>query len=454
LRSTLQPPPEVPMKAAILLSLSIAVLALFSCSSEPVKPGTDDSEANVNAYAREMISQGREIFRHDTFGSEAFWTRTRLHEVIGGTHNGGVGDGITPSKALDVGLKVDLTRLPQGVLPLLQAGSMRLSDPAVTLALLKADAVVGLKGFFDKDGKRLTGLGVTCALCHSTVDDSLRHGIGRRRDGWPNRDLNIGAIVALAPDLTAFTQAIGVDDATVRKVLNAWGPGKYDAELIFDGKGFRPDGKTAATLLPAAFGLAGVNSHTWTGSWGSVSYWNAYVANTQMHGQGTFYDPRLANKQKYPTPAAGALANKRDGEDRITGKLAALHFYQLSLPTPKAPAGAFNREAANRGEGIFKGKAKCAGCHVPPLYTEPGYNLHTPAEIGIDDFQASRSPDGRYRTEPLRALWETNKIHKGGFYHDGRFATLLDVVNHYDRHFASRLSEQEKADLIEFLKSI
>jgi len=428
--------------AALVLSLVAALIVLFSCSSEPTRPGTDTSEQNVDSHAREMLAQGREIFRHDTFGSEVFWSKTRLHEMIGGTHNGGTGDGITPSKALDIGLKVDLTRLPQGVLPLLQAGSARLSDPAVTLALLKADSVVGLKGYFDADGKRLTGLGVTCALCHSTVDDSLRKGIGRRRDGWPNRDLNIGAIVALAPDLSAYTQALGVDDATVRKVLNSWGPGKYDAELILDGKAFRPDGKPAATLIPAAFGLAGVNSHTWTGSWGSISYWNAYVAVTQMHGQGTFYDPRLK-------------ANVRSsGEDRVTAKLPALHFYQLSLPTPKAPAGAFDKAAAGRGEGSFKGKARCATCHVPPLYTEPGWNLHTPEEIGIDDFQAKRSPDGRYRTEPLRALWETDKIHKGGFYHDGRFATLREVVDHYDRHFKLSLSEQEKADLIEFLKSI
>ncbi|HUQ24430.1 MAG TPA: hypothetical protein VM140_02080 [Burkholderiales bacterium] len=443
------------MKAALLvLTLATIPLALFSCSSEPVKPGTDTSESEVNAHAREMLAEGRKIFRYDTFGSEAFWTKTRLHEVIGGDHNGGRGPGITPSKALDVGLKVDLTAVPQAILPLIQAGSVRLSDPAVTLALLKANAVVGLTGFFDAEGKRLTGIGVQCALCHSTVDDSLRHGIGRRRDGWPNRDLNIGAIVALAPDLSAFTSLLQVDDATVRQVLNSWGPGKYDAELSADGKAFRLDGKPAATLIPAAFGLAGVNNHTWTGAWGSISYWNAYVASTQMHGQGTFFDPRLNDRQKYPVAARSGQGNKRDGEDRISAKMPALHFYQLSLPTPKAPASAFNKEAAARGEGVFKGKARCAGCHVPPLYTEPGYNLHTPEEIGIDDFQAKRSPDGRYRTEPLRALWETTKIHKGGFYHDGRFATLRDVVDHYDRHFASRLSEQEKADLIEFLKSI
>jgi hypothetical protein len=441
--------------AALLLSLAIAALALFSCSSEPVKPGTDDSERNVESNAREMLSEGRKIFRYDTFGSEAFWTKTRLHEMIGGTHNGGRGDGVTPSKALDLGLKVDLGAVPQAILPLLQAGSARLSDPAVTLALLKANAVVGLTGFFDADGKRLTGLGVQCALCHSTVDDSLRHGIGRRRDGWPNRDLNIGAIVALAPDLSAFTELLQVDDATVRKVLNAWGPGRYDAELNLDGKGFRPDGKTAATLLPPAFGLAGVNNHTY-GGWGTVTYWNAYVGNLQMYGNGAFYDPRLDDAKRFPVAARAKLGHKAGGgsEDHITAKLPALHFYQLSLPAPRAPASAFDKAAASRGEGVFKSKANCASCHVPPLYTEPGWNLHKAEEIGIDDFHAQRSPEGRYRTTPLRALWETNKIHKGGFYHDGRFATLSDVVDHYDRHFKLQLSAREKADLIEFLKSL
>jgi hypothetical protein len=311
-----------------------------------------------------------------------------------------------------------------------------------------------VKAFFDADGKKLRAIGITCALCHSTVDDSLRHGIGGRLDGWPNRDLNIGAIVALAPDLSAFQKLLQVDDATVRKVLNSWGPGKYDAELNVDGKAFRPDGKPAATLIPAAFGLAGVQNHTWTGSWGTVTYWNAYVANLQMYGQGTFVDPRLDDATKYPVAARNKLGHKHDPEDKITSKLGPLHFYQLSLPTPKPLANSFDKAAAGRGESLFKGKAQCARCHVPPLFTEPGWNLHTAQEIGIDDFQANRSPNGRYRTEPLRALWDSKKIHKGGFYHDGRFATLNDVVNHYDRHFGLKLSEQEKAELIEFLKSI
>jgi hypothetical protein len=425
-------------------------LGINNCSSVPT--ATDESQRGISDYALDLLSEGRKIFRSDTFGSEAFWRTTKLHDAIAGEKNGGVGAGVSPNTALKLGLKVDVGAVPKAIVPLIQAGTANLDDPAVTLALLKANAVVGVKGFFD--GNRLTAIGITCALCHSTVDDSLKNGIGRRLDGWANRDLNIGAIVAAAPDLSGFAKLLQVDEATVRKVLNSWGPGKYDAELSVDGKAFRPDGKPAATLIPSAFGLLGVNNHTWTGAWGGVTYWNAYVANTQMHGQGTFFDPRLNDKQKYPVAARTKQGDKRDAQDLITAKLPALQFYQLSLPTPKPVAGSFDKAAAQRGEGLFKGKARCASCHVPPIYTEPGWNLHTAEEIGIDDFQAKRSPDGRYRTEPLRALWETKKIHKGGFYHDGRFATLRDVVDHYDRHFGSRLSEQEKADLIEFLKSI
>jgi cytochrome c peroxidase len=200
--------------------------------------------------------------------------------------------------------------------------------------------------------------------------------------------------------------------------------------------------------------LAGVNDHTWTGSWGTVSYWNAYVGNLEMHGKGTFYDPRLDNAAKYPVAARTKQSHKQDKEDRITPKLAALHFYQLSLMTPAPPPGSFDRAAAQQGRVIFENKARCATCHVPPLFTEPGWNLHTAEEIGIDDFQAKRAPDDRYRTVPLRALWSMDKIHKGGFYHDGRFPALNDVVNHYDNHLHLDLSDQEKRNLIEYLKSL
>jgi hypothetical protein len=273
-------------------------------------------------------------------------------------------------------------------------------------------------------------------------------------DGWPNRDLDIGSIVAVAPDLSAFVKMLDADEATVKKVLTSWGPGKFDAQLNLDGKAFRPDGKPAATLNPPAFGLAGVNNHTWTGGWGTVSYWNAYVANLEMHGKGSFYDPRLADKSKYPVAERTKQNEKQDRDDRITPKLAALNFYQLSLPTPKPPAGSIDKAAAKDGEELFNGKARCSTCHVPPLFTEPGWNTHKAAEIGIDDFQSKRSPDESYRTSPLRALWDSKKIHKGGFYHDGRFATLSDVVEHYDEHFNLKLTDKEKDELIAYLKSI
>ena len=449
-----------------LLTLVWMSIVLGGCTGPGMqKPEAtdDDGGRSLREHASQMLAEGQKIFRFDTFGSEAFWGGSvKLHQAIAGAALGGVGPGLSPKQALELGLKVDVTALPKALGDVIQAaakdsaktGKGPLDDPGVTLALLKANAIVGVTGFFANDGKTLTSAGIQCALCHSTVDDALLPGIGRRLDGWPNRDLNIGAIVATAPDLSAYTRMLQVDEATVKKVLNSWGPGKFDAELNLDGKAFRPDGKSAATLNPAAFGLAGVNNHTWTGAWGTVSYWNAYVANLEMHGLGNFYDPRLDDAAKYPVAARTRQGHKQDADDRITAKLPALHFYQLSLPVPKPPSGAFDSAAAPRGEALFRGKAKCATCHVPPLFTEPGWNLHKAEEIGIDDFQAKRAPDDRYRTASLRALWDMKKTHKGGFYHDGRFATLREVVDHYDRHFQIRMSEQEKNDLVEYLKSI
>jgi hypothetical protein len=236
----------------------------------------------------------------------------------------------------------------------------------------------------------------------------------------------------------------------VRRVLTSWGPGRFDAELLMDGKAFRPDGRTAATLIPPAFGLAGVNLHTWTG-WGSVTHWNALVANLAMKGSGTFWDPRLNDAAKFPVAARAGFAEIRPARDLVTAKLPALHVYQLALDAPAPPRGSFDGHAAQRGRQIFEREARCATCHVPPIYTEPGWNMHPAAEIGIDDFQAKRSPDERYRTAPLRGLWTHQR---GGFYHDGRFATLMDVVDHYDRLFALGLSDGQKRDLVEYLKSL
>ncbi|HEY5806822.1 MAG TPA: hypothetical protein VIT67_02580, partial [Povalibacter sp.] len=324
-----------------------------------------------------------------------------------------------------------------------------LDDPAVTLELLRLDAVVGITGFFDKSN-RLRSVGIQCALCHSVVDDSFAPGIGRRLDGWANRDLNIGAIVALAPRLEPVAKLLGVDVPTVRTVLNSWGPGKFDAELFLDGKAFQPDGRSAATLIPPAFGLAGVNLHTWTG-WGSVTHWNAFVANLEMHGKGTFYDPRLDDATRFPIAAREKFGHIVASEDQITPLLPALHLYQLAIEAPDAPRGSYDRAAATRGRAVFNDKGRCASCHVPPIYTEPGYNMHTPEEIGIDAFQANRAPDGRYRTAPLKGLWTHTR---GGFYHDGRFATLADVINHYNQLWTLGLSAGEQADLEQYLRSL
>jgi hypothetical protein len=400
------------------------------------KKAKDPTQLNVE----QMMTEGKQTFRFDTFGDEDFWGgQLRLHEAIAQA---------SPRAALALGLKVDVAALPKSLVKELQRGQVNLDDPAVTRALLKLNAVVGVKGVFQ--GDNLTSIGIQCALCHSTVDNSLAPGIGNRLDGWAARDLNVGEIIALAPDLSPFATLLGVSQETVRQVLRSWGPGKFDAELILDGKAFRPDGKSAATLLPPAFGLAGVNLHTWTG-WGSVTHWNGFVANLDMRGKGTFYDPRLNDAAKFPIAAARGFGNVRNTPDLITSKLAALHLYQLAIPAPEPPDGSFNGEAAGRGQALFTGKAKCATCHVPPLFTEPGWNMHTAAEIGIDDFQAKRSPDERYRTAPLQGLWTHQK---GGFYHDGRFATLRDVVDHYNNVKALSLTEQEKNDLVQYLLSL
>jgi hypothetical protein len=412
------------------------------------RPSRDFDEV-IEKNVRDQITEGRRTFRWDTFGDEKFWgDQLRLHDAIKGAQAGGVGEGLSPRAALGLGLKVDVEELPPSLVIALRLGRVDLDDPAVTVALLKTKAVVGVTGIFD-DGN-LTSFGIQCAFCHSTVDNSFAPGIGRRLDGWANRDLNVGAIVALAPNLQPFTDLLGVDDATVRKVLNSWGPGKFDAELILDGKAFRPDGKSAATLIPPAYGLAGVNLHTWTG-WGSVTHWNAFVSNLEMHGQGTFFDPRLNDAAQFPIAARAGFGNVRNSPDLITPKLAALHAYQLGIPAPTPPAGSFDAAAADRGRAVFNGAGRCATCHVPPLFTEPGWNMHTPEEIGIDAFQADRAPDRRYRTSPLKGLFAHQK---GGFYHDGRFATLAEVIEHYNGFFGLGLSAAQKRDLAEYLKSI
>ena len=438
---------------ALIGGVSIVLGGIAGVSSTAI--GGEDNirtrrRDGVIREAVSLIEQGRNIFRFDTFGNESFWGGAlRLHEAIAGEKHGGVGPGISPRAALSVGLKVDADALSKRMRRKLRKGKTNLDDPAVTLELLKRNAVVGITGRFDNTGK-LVSMGIQCALCHSVVDDSVTPGIGSRLDGWANRDLNVGAIVALAPNLKVFTELLEVDSDTVVQVLNSWGPGQFDASLILDGKAFRPDGQPASTLIPPVFGLAGVNLQTWTG-WGGTGHWNALVASVEMGGQGTFYDPRLNDPNQFPVAAKAGFGDIRHTPDLVTAKLPALHFYQLALTAPQAPRESFDGQAAARGEAIFGGQARCATCHVPPLFTEPGWNLHTPEEIGIDGFQANRSPTKGYRTAPLKGLWTHTK---GGFYHDGRFKSLLEIVDHYDQVFDLGLMEQPKADLVEYLKSL
>jgi hypothetical protein len=426
--------------------VTLACLTALSKADEASAPREAAYDSLIENHAARLLREGREAFRFDTFGSEDFWGgKLRLHEAVAG---------LSPAAAAGLGLKIDAQAVPEPVQQALRRGEVNLNNPAVTLQLLKLDAVIGVKGFFGGDGN-LRSIGIRCALCHSAVDRSFQTAqlppgvVGNRLDGWPARDLNVGAIIALAPTVKPFADLLGVSEDTVRSVLRSWGPGKFDAELILDGKAFRPDGKPAATLMPAAFGLAGISQHTYTG-WGGISHWNAFVANLEMQGKGTFWDPRLNDATQFPIAARAGMADVRNTPDLITPKLAALHMYQLSLPAPQRARNPFEPSTAP-GEALFNGKAQCARCHVPPIYTEPGWNMHTPAEIGIDDFQANRSPDRRYRTTPLRGMIAKQR---GGFYHDGRFPTMLDVINHYDQQFQLGLSEAEKRQLADFVGAL
>jgi hypothetical protein len=467
-------------KGVLLTMLSVA--ALSAGLAARIHAQNDSSAVGkLSAFdelavrqATRAVLDGRQTFRFDTFGDEDFWGgKLLLHEAIAGSQQGGVGTGISPNVALNLGLKVDVDALPPSLVFKLRAKQVNLDDPATTVALLKLNAVVGLKGVFT--GNRLSSVGITCALCHSTVDNAFAFGVGHRLDGWANRDLDVGRIIAAAPDLSVATNLLGVSRSALVAVLSSWGPGKFDAEVFLDGKTSNPRQMTdgvvtgtnvpAATLIPNAFGLAGFNQHTWTGSWGTVPYWNALVATLEMHGKGRFFDPRLNDASRFPIAAANGFGNfNKDlspDDDQVTGKLPALHFYQLALPAPQPQPGRdFNPAAAKRGDDLFSGKAQCNTCHVDPLWTEPGWNLHKPDEVGIDSFQADRAPDGVYKTMNLAGIFVREEglnmkaANKGRYYHDGRFATLMDVMNHYDRLLHLGLTTQEKQDVIEYLKSL
>ena len=417
----------------------ITVVVLAQCKKDNDKPVEDDPA---------LIADGKNIFRFDSFGDEDFWSGLlHLDKAIAGSANGGYGPGVSPKTALAVGLKVDADVLPPSVVTGIGNGSISLDDPATTIALLKLNAVVGVKGNFDAAGS-FKSMGITCAACHSTVDNSFAPGIGKRLDGWPNRDLNVGTIISLTNNAQPIADMLHVNEATLRTVLSGWGPGKFAAVLFMDGKALKPDGKVAANLIPAAFGLKGVNLTTYTG-WGDISYWNSFVGNLEMHGKGTFKDSRLNDAAKYPIAVENKFYDVTNNPDLITSKLPALRAYQHSIIAPTPPAGSFDAAAAQRGKALFTGKANCASCHAGSLLTDN--SLRTAAEMGIDDFEAKRSPTGKYRTPPLGGLFARSK---GGFFHDGQFATYMDVVNHYNTHFSLNLSASEKSDLVEYLKSL
>jgi mono/diheme cytochrome c family protein len=384
------------MKLRILTSLVLLFCAMAFGSTRVANPQGD---------------QGQQIFRFDTFGDEQFWTDTlRMHEVIQSS--------VSPATALGVGLKVDATAVPANFL-----STRDLNDPATTVELIKLNAVVGLVGTVR--GTQLKSVGITCAICHSTVDNSVAQGIGNRLDGWPNRDLNPGAIIALSPALTSAQKA----------VYNSWGPGRFDPR-------FNVDGINGPVLIPPAYGLKGVGFETYTGD-GPISYWNNYVAVVEMGGHGSFSDPRLG-------------INITQEPDLVTPKLPELLRYQLSLPAPPPPVGSFDRKAAKRGEALFMSKARCASCHIPPTFTDvlagPDPNvplLHDAAEVGADPSYAQRSATKQYRTTPLRGAWQHPP-----YFHDGSAPTLGDVVNHYDSQFGLGLTAKQKADLVEYLKSL
>ena len=435
----------------VLASLAGAITLLQCTKSLDDDPAasalSEEAKASTAKKNKSLVAEGKEIFRFDTFGDEAFWSGVlHLDKAIAGTANGGFGAGVSPRTALSVGLKVDAAALPPAVVAGIQSGAISLDDPATTLELLKLNAVVGVKGTFVEGA--LTAIGITCASCHSTVDDSFAPGIGQRLDGWPNRDLNVGAIVSLTDNAQPIADMLHVDEATLRSVLAAWGPGKYNAVLNMDGKALRPDGQVAANLIPAAFGLKGIELTTYTG-WGDISYWNAYVGTLQMRGKGSFSDPRLNDPVKYPIAVENGFFHVVNNPDLLTSKLPALKAYQHSIAAPLPPAGSFDPAAAGRGKAVFLTKAQCASCHKAPLLADN--ILHSPEEIGIDDFEAKRSPTGKYRTPPLGGLFARAK---GGYYHDGRFADLDAVINHYDGHLRLNLTTAEKRDLKEYLKSL
>ena len=404
--------------ACVLFVLAIAfTVSGLAADSQQGAPGA------INP--RSARPDGQAIFRFDTFGDEQLWTDVlRMHEAVAT---------VSPATALSVGLKVDVEALPSSIIAALRNDDIDLNDPAITVALLRLNAVVGVKGAVNDNGQ-LTSVGVTCALCHSSVDDSFAPGIGKRLDGWANTDLNVGAIVALSPAL---------DDAT-KAEFRTWGPGKYDPRHhAFNGTQIIPlNSPSRPVVIPPIYDLKGVGFETFTAD-GPISYWNSYVGVGQMGGHGNFSDPRI---QLFI----------RQTPDLVTPKLPALLDYQLSLHGPKAPSDSFDHQAAARGKQLFRNEARCASCHQGPNFTDvvSGWHksipvLHDASEVGMEPVYASRSATGKYRTTPLRSL-----LQHAPYFHDGSAPDLRAVVNHYNTLFGLNLTEEEKSDLVEYLKSL
>lgn len=402
------------MSHKVVMLIGVTAATVLACRPQnPPAQVTDTTGFSVVADASPKgITDGRDVFRFETFGDEKFWTDTaRMHEVIQ--------QSVDPTTALAVGLKVDADAIPADVAAAIKAGKVDLKSPATTVTLLKLNAVVGLHATVNTVNGRdtIVRLGVTCALCHSTVDNSFAKGIGKRLDGWPNRDLDVGAIISLSPAITAAQKA----------VYGGWGPGKYDPR-------YNVDGKNTPLVLPPAYGLADVKNETYTAE-GPISYWNAYVAVVQMHGQGNFSDQRLG-------------IDIKQSPDLVAPKLAALAAYQHSLPTPPPPAGSFDAAAAERGSAVFA--QSCVSCHVGGSGTDNNAGtLHAASETGMDPAYAARTANKSYRTTPLRGLWQHPP-----YFHDGSAATLDAVVAHYDRVKRLGLTTRQKADLVQYLKTL
>ncbi|RXJ45979.1 hypothetical protein [Gelidibacter gilvus] len=420
------------LKISTLIFTVMTMLSFFSCNDDDsgtivsIPPG--EGSLNLPPLDPQLVQEGKDIFRYDTFGDETFWTDVlQMNQVIESA--------VSPATALAVGLKVDASALPAAVVAAIQNGDVDLNDPQTTLVLLQLNAVVGVQGQVSKkpDGSlTLDRMGITCALCHSTVDNSFAPGIGNRLDGWPNRDLDPGLIISLSPAL----------DQATRDVYKSWAPGIYDPR-------FNHDGLNNPVVIPPAYGLYGLPKAIFTGDGdiehevaGPVAYWNRYVAVTQMHGHGYFADARLDNW----------IVDHREDDDLVTEKLPALQAYQFSIAAPTPPEDTFDAAAAFRGKALFSGKAQCATCHSGPLFTDviDGGKLHPQsASVAVDKDYVKRSATKQWRVTPLKGIWQHPP-----YFHDGSAATLADVVSRYNDVNNLKLSDTEKSDLTEYLKSI